>query len=64
MRVVLQIARNAEVTINKEAVGSIPYGFLLLVGFTHGDDTLIIDKMAEKIVKLRVFPDENGKTNL
>lgn len=64
MRVVLQIAKDAEVKVNEEVIGSIPYGFLLLVGFTHGDTFEVIDKMAEKIVKLRIFPDENGKTNL
>lgn len=64
MKVVIQNVINASVTIKDKVVGEISHGFLILVGFTYGDDIETINKMAEKITKLRVFQDENGKTNL
>lgn len=64
MKVVVQLARRASVSIDGQIVSSIGKGYLLLVGLTPGDDIRIAQKMADKIVKLRVFPDENGKTNL
>lgn len=64
MRVVLQVVKNASVTIDNELYSSINDGFLLLVGFTEGDNIEIIKKVIDKIVSLRIFPDENGKTNL
>ena len=45
-------------------VGKINKGYVLLVGFTNGDNEEIIDKMINKIINLRVFEDENGKMNL
>ena len=64
MRVVVTTVRDAKVEINKEVVGAIDKGYLLLVGFTKGDNEYIINKMIDKIINLRIFPDENGKTNL
>lgn len=64
MKVVVQLVRRASVSIDGQIVSSIGKGYLLLVGLTPGDDIRIAQKMADKIVKLRVFPDENGKTNL
>ena len=64
MRVVLQSVLNASVTIDQEVVASIEKGYLLFFFFTQGDDLNIAKKMADKIVKSRLFPDENGKTNL
>ena len=64
MKVVVQLVRRASVSIDEQIVSSIGKGYLLLVGLTPGDDIRIAQKMADKIVKLRVFPDENGKTNL
>lgn len=64
MKVVLQNVLNCEVKINDKVHSSIDKGFLLLVSFTDGDNLDIINKMANKISKLRVFMDENGKTNL
>ena len=64
MRILVQVVQRASVSIGGEKVSSIGKGFLLLVGLTEGDDALIAKKMAEKVMKLRVFPDENGKTNL
>ena len=64
MKVVLQVVQRASVTIDSEVVASIGKGYLLLVAFTEGDTLEIAKKMADKIVKSRLFPDENGKTNL
>jgi D-tyrosyl-tRNA(Tyr) deacylase len=63
MRVLVQEVSEASVTIDGKVVGAIDRGFLLFVGFTAGDDEKTIQKMADKVLKLRVFPDENGKTN-
>ena len=64
MRVVLQNVLSSSVSIDGKIISSINKGFLLLVGFTHTDNELIVDKMVNKIVGLRVFMDEFGKTNL
>ena len=64
MRVVLTTVNHASVTINEKVVGSINRGFLLLVGFTAGDDEAIVEKMVDKILALRVFPDEHGQINI
>lgn len=64
MRVVLQRVKRASVTINKQVVGAINQGFVLLVG-VHDDDTEAdIDYLVRKITKLRVFEDQQGKMNL
>lgn len=64
MKIVLQTVDEANVRINDKLVGKINKGFLLLVGFTYGDNKEIVEKLAEKLLNLRVFPDENGKINL
>ena len=64
MRVVLQTVNKASVEIENTIVGKINAGYLLLVGFTQGDNQEIVNRMADKILKLRVFPDQNGQTNL
>jgi D-tyrosyl-tRNA(Tyr) deacylase len=64
MRTVLQLVKHASVTIDNKVYASIGEGFLLLVGFTYGDNEETIKKMIDKIISLRIFPDENGKTNL
>ena len=64
MKVVLTTVKEASVTIKSKMVGHIKEGFLLLVGFTDGDDREIVDKMVDKILGLRVFPDEHGQINL
>ena len=63
MRVIVQEVRSASIEIEGKIIASIQRGFLLFVGFTDGDDLSILSKMADKVVKLRIFPDENGKTN-
>ena len=64
MRIVLTTVLNASVTIDNQVVGQINRGFCVLVGFTHEDNREIVDKMIDKMLSLRVFPDENGLTNL
>lgn len=64
MRILLQEVQEASVTIEGEMVSSIGRGYLIFVGFKEGDDIDIIKKMCDKLLKLRIFPDENGKTNL
>ena len=64
MKIVLQEVLKASVTIEDKLYSSINKGYLLLVSFTEGDNLEILEKMANKITKLRVFLDENGKTNL
>jgi D-tyrosyl-tRNA(Tyr) deacylase len=63
VRVVLQRVSRAEVRIDGSAVGRIGRGFLLLVGFTDGDGTDRVTWMADKVLGLRVFPDDDGKMN-
>ena len=64
MRIVLTTVLSASVTIDNEVVGKINRGFCVLVGFTHEDNKEVVDKMIDKMLGLRVFPDENGLTNL
>ena len=64
MKVILQTVKEAHVDILGKTVGSISNGYLLLVGFTDGDDQEIVSKMVDKILKLRVFPDEHRQINL
>ena len=64
MKVVLQTVNSAKVDILGKTVGQIGKGFLLLVGFTNGDDKEIVDRMVDKILKLRVFADEHRQINL
>jgi D-aminoacyl-tRNA deacylase len=64
VRVLVQLVKQASVTIDEKLYSSIGRGYLLFVGFTDGDNVETMTKMADKILKLRVFPDENGKTNL
>lgn len=63
MRVVLQRASSGSVTIGGEVVGKIGSGLVLLVGFTQGDDDSALEWMADKVIGLRIFNDENGKMN-
>lgn len=63
MRVVIQRAKNASVTIDGKINGSIQHGLVILVGFTYGDTIQDIDYMVNKIVNLRIFDDEFGIMN-
>jgi D-tyrosyl-tRNA(Tyr) deacylase len=64
MRVVLQRVARASVTIDGNRVGEIGPGFCLLVGFSHTDTPAQVAWMAEKVVGLRLFSDDEGKMNL
>jgi len=63
VRIVLQRVSRASVSVGDETVGAIGPGVLLLVGFTEGDDEDALSWMADKVVGLRIFPDEDGKMN-
>ncbi len=63
MRVVIQRSKKSKVTIDGKINGKIDHGFVILVGFTEGDNEKILDKMINKIINLRIFEDENGKMN-
>ena len=64
MKVLVQRSKNSKVTIDGKVNGQIDHGYVLLVGFTNGDNETIIDKMINKILNLRIFEDENEKMNL
>lgn len=64
MRVVLQRAKRAEVRVEGNVVGRIDKGLMLLVGVTHEDTSEDAAYVADKIVNLRIFEDENDKMNL
>lgn len=64
MRFVLQRVLDAKVYVEGELKGSIGKGYLLFVGVSDDDTIEIADKMIEKISRLRIFEDSNGKTNL
>ncbi|MDO4268412.1 MAG: D-aminoacyl-tRNA deacylase [Eubacteriales bacterium] len=64
MRAVLQRVSRASVKIDGEIQGQIGSGFLVLLGVSGTDTRAAADRMADKICRLRIFPDENGKTNL
>lgn len=61
MRVLLQRVTRAAVRVDGQTVGDINRGYVLLVGVGHDDTAADADKLAEKIVNLRLFPDTDGK---
>jgi D-tyrosyl-tRNA(Tyr) deacylase len=63
MRVVIQRVARAEVRVDRKLVGKIGAGLLVLVGVGHEDTEAIADTMADKTVGLRIFRDDDGKTN-
>ena len=64
MKIVLQRVTEAKVEVDGEVKGQIGKGYLLLVGVVAEDTVEIADKMIEKISRLRIFQDSEGKTNL
>ncbi|MBQ3601176.1 MAG: D-tyrosyl-tRNA(Tyr) deacylase [Lachnospiraceae bacterium] len=64
MRFVIQRVSKASVTVENEIVGNIEKGLLVLIGIEDSDSEEIADKLVKKVINLRIFEDENGKTNL
>ena len=64
MRFVIQRVKEARVRVDKETVGAIRKGFLVLIGVSRDDTRETADRMIRKMLGLRIFEDENGKTNL
>ena len=64
MRFVIQRVTNADVKVEGQTIGEIGKGFMVLIGVSDSDTREIADKMVKKILGLRIFEDENGKTNL
>ncbi len=64
MKFVIQRVTQASVSVNQKIIGSIKQGFLVLIGIGEDDTTEIADKLVKKLIGLRIFEDENGKTNL
>ena len=64
MKAVLQRVAKAQVDVEGKTVGKIGLGFLILLGAEDSDTVETADRMVDKICKLRIFKDENGKTNL
>ena len=63
MKLVIQRVERAKVEVEKEIIGSINQGFLVLLGVTHEDTKEQADYLVKKLVNLRVFTDEQGKLN-
>jgi len=64
MRFVIQVVSKSSVDVEGKTVGEIDRGFMVLIGVKGSDTREIADKMVKKMLGLRIFPDENGKTNL
>ena len=64
MRFVIQRVTNADVKVDGQTIGEIGKGFMVLIGVSDSDTREIADKMVKKMLGLRIFEDENGKTNL
>lgn len=64
MKLVMQRVTHASVTVDNNVIGKIGKGYMVLIGVSDTDTKEIADKMLDKMIKLRIFEDENGKTNL
>ena len=64
MRFVIQRVQHASVTVDGEVIGKIGRGYMVLIGVCEEDDEAIADKMTDKMIKLRINEDAEGKTNL
>lgn len=64
MRFIVQRVKKAEVEVENTVIGKIEEGFLVFVGVSQADTEAIADKMVNKLIGLRIFEDENGKTNM
>ena len=64
MRFVIQRVQHASVTVDNVVIGKIGRGYMVLVGVSDADDEAVADKMVDKMIKLRINEDADGKTNL
>lgn len=64
MKFVIQRVKQASVSVENQTIGSIQKGYMILLGVNNTDTLEIADKMVQKLLNLRIFEDENGKTNL
>ena len=64
MKFVIQRVKEASCTVDGQVIGAIEKGFCVFIGVSNEDNCEIADKMVKKLVGLRIFEDENGKTNL
>jgi D-aminoacyl-tRNA deacylase len=64
MRVLIQRVSQAGVTVDQQAISKIGKGLLILLGVGHGDGEEQVQFLAEKVANLRIFEDQDGKTNL
>lgn len=64
MRFVIQRVQHASVTVDGDVIGKIGRGYMVLIGCCNADDEAIADKMVDKMIKLRINEDAEGKTNL
>ena len=64
MRFVIQRVQRASVTVDGEGIGKIGRGYMVLIGVCEADDEAVADRMVDKMIKLRINEDEEGKTNL
>jgi len=64
MKFLIQRVKQSSVAVDGEIIGSIGHGLLASAGVSATDNAQIADKMVDKLMKLRIFDDENGKTNL
>lgn len=63
MRLVIQRVNHASVTVEGQVTGSIEKGYLVFLGVGQGDTKEMADRFVDKLYKMRIFPDEAGKTN-
>ena len=64
MKIVIQRVQRADVTVEEKVIGKIGKGYLILFGAGEDDTEEKLQRYVDKIVKMRIFADENGKTNL
>jgi D-tyrosyl-tRNA(Tyr) deacylase len=63
VRALIQRVSHASVVVDDELTGSIEHGLLVFLGVAHADNEQIADKLLNKILNYRIFPDDNGKMN-